>query len=539
MKITKFKFRISDKNLSLLLLLILIGTLLRLYNLNWGAPFYFHPDERNIASGISQLRFPDQLNPHFFAYGSLPLYSAFSLGLVKDSLTACHKTAHCMVSFESAILSLRIISSLLSVLLIPLTYLVAEKLKKGMGLTAAALSTASTGYIQFAHFGTVEMWLTFFTLLLFYLLLFVEERKQLLLSIGIGCVLGVLISAKITSLAALILPPFAYALYLGRPTLKKVGVAGLQLLLIFLTAGVIFLLTNPFVYLDFPAFQSSMRYESEVAFGTLPVFYTGEFINSVPVLFQLTAIYPFLINPLLTVVLLVALILGIKTAGKDKNSMLLFAFFLVLFSTQAFLYVKWTRYMVPTLPFIYLIISLWISNVKRLRVPVLTTVITVSSVFAFSYFITAFVETDTRIDAAHFAAGTIPKEAKVLSEVYDLGITPFNQYLSNITLFNTYDLDNHSPDYTPQALNEQLAENSYVILPSQRVLKTRLLDEMHFPIGNSFYAQLYSEKGEYKKVYESPCSLFCQITYLGDPLFRFEQTASVFDRPVVLFYRKQ
>jgi hypothetical protein len=408
-----------------------------------------------------------------------------------------------------------------------------------MGLTAAALSTTSTGFIQFAHFGTVEMWLTFFTLFLFYLLLFVAERKQLLLSIGIGCVLGVLISAKITSLAALILPPFAYALYLGRPTLKKVGVVGLHLLLIFLTAGVIFLLTNPFVYLDFPAFQSSMRYESEVAFGTLPVFYTGEFINSVPVLFQLTAIYPFLINPLLTVVLLVALILGIKTVRKDKNSMLLFAFFLVLFSTQAFLYVKWTRYMVPTLPFIYLIISLWVSNLNRLKVPVLTTVITVSSVFAFSYFITAFVENDTRIDAAHFAAGTIPKETKVLSEVYDLGITPFNQYLSNITLFNTYDLDNHSPDYTLQALNGQLVENRYIILPSQRVLKTRLLDERHFPIGNSFYAQLYSEKGEYKKVYESPCSLFCQITYLGDPLFRFEQTASVFDRPVVLFYRKQ
>ena len=49
------------------------------YNLNWGAPFYFHPDERNIASSIVQLKFPDNLNPNFFAYGAFPIYLIFIL----------------------------------------------------------------------------------------------------------------------------------------------------------------------------------------------------------------------------------------------------------------------------------------------------------------------------------------------------------------------------------------------------------------------------------------------------------------------------
>jgi len=66
----------------LITVLMCLGAFLRFYNLNWGAPFYFHPDERNIASSISQLRFPNQMNPNFFAYGSLPIYKIYSAGLI-------------------------------------------------------------------------------------------------------------------------------------------------------------------------------------------------------------------------------------------------------------------------------------------------------------------------------------------------------------------------------------------------------------------------------------------------------------------------
>ena len=47
--------KIKNSKLKILLILLVIGGVLRFYNLNWGAPFYFHPDERNIASLISSL----------------------------------------------------------------------------------------------------------------------------------------------------------------------------------------------------------------------------------------------------------------------------------------------------------------------------------------------------------------------------------------------------------------------------------------------------------------------------------------------------
>src|SRR3990167_10222862 len=57
------------------LLLIGIGVFFRFYNLNWGAPFYFHPDERNLASLLSADAFSNMPSYFFkgtFSYGNLP-----------------------------------------------------------------------------------------------------------------------------------------------------------------------------------------------------------------------------------------------------------------------------------------------------------------------------------------------------------------------------------------------------------------------------------------------------------------------------------
>src|SRR5258706_8715206 len=83
------------------LLLTLSGTLLHFYNLNWGAPWYFHPDERNIASSVSQLQFPTQMNPHFFAYGTLPIYTIYFTGLMSNLIATCHLSLVTCLSAEA------------------------------------------------------------------------------------------------------------------------------------------------------------------------------------------------------------------------------------------------------------------------------------------------------------------------------------------------------------------------------------------------------------------------------------------------------
>lgn len=560
------RFTHKKKNIFLLLVVLMaISSFLRFYNLNWGAPFYLHPDERNIASSVSQLKFPAQMNPHFFAYGSLPIYTIYFTGVIINFLTHFSTLNSQLsiqsVSFDQAIIISRFFSALFSLTLIPLLFFIGKKLKdERTGIIAASLSIVSTGFIQFAHFGTFEMWLTFFSLLFFLLCLKLFERNSFFLTFLLGIIFSILVSTKVSHLVLLPLPLLVILIkqiykkktqintqkFLFFKNLKFNIISNLikKILLFFIAAILVFIITNPFIFLDYSSFIGSMKYESDVALGTMKVFYTGEFMSSVPVIFQFFHIYPFLINPLLTIIFVPSFVYLLFISLKTKNHayIILNTLYLMLFLSQAFIYAKWTRYMMPTLPFMYLIIALALSclwNAKA-QVSKIFFIFTwcVSVLFGVSYFITAFVMPDTREVAVVWAKANIPSNAPILSEVYDLGITAFNDSFHNITLYNFYDLDNNSLQYTPKTLAEQLSVSDYIILPSQRILKVRLQDPETYPIGNTFYSALLAQASGFQKIYHTPCDIFCKITYMGNPVYSFEETASVFDRPTVFIFKK-
>ncbi len=529
--------------------LILIGAFLRCYNLNWGAPFYFHPDERNIASSITQLVFPTQMNPHFFAYGSLPIYIIYFSGMVTNFFSSCHLSiTNCKlynVEFGHAIIISRFYSALFSTLLIPFIFLLGKKMHgPKTGLTAAFLATFSAGFIQFAHFGTFEMWLTFFSVLLFWFCLEELNKKNIHHLFILPAIFAILLAIKVSSIALLPLP-LLMILIKKQNSSKKLK----EIILFIVTLSIVYAVTNPFVFLTTQEFLSSIRYEGGVVLGTLDVFYTQSFYNTMPIVFQFLNIFPFLLNPLFTIIFIPAFFYLIYKGIKTKNLLFLFliSYFLLLFLPQAFLFAKWTRYMVPTLPFIYLIVAIasidflnMLSKSKRvfsIKYFVLSIFILFTIAFGISYFITAFVKPDTRIEAGKFTQAKIQQTRRVLTEPYDLGIIPFNSHLQYINSFNFYNLDPEN-----NALNEELKtkifQSDYIILPSQRLLKSRLLNPNKFRKGHGIYSLLTKEALGYQKIYETPCDIFCKITYLNSPVFSFEETASVFERPTVFIFKK-
>ena len=544
MKSSLLLSKLLQKSTLLLGSLVLIGALLRFYNLDWGSPYFFHPDERNIASSISHLRFPTQLNPHFFAYGGLPIYKTFFLGSFQTWISSLNNPQPLIgVSFEQAIMILRFLSATLSTLLIPLSFKLGQRLgNKAIGLLTATFITLSPGLIQYAHFGTFEMWLTFFSLLLFLTTLHALEKSTLASYLVNAAVLGVLISTKVSSIVLL---PIALLPLLRRsqPTFVK------RLFLLILFGGIlggIWLITNPFSVLDYMAFKGSLTYESAVALGQLKVFYTGEFLGIISGVFPLLHIYPFLLNPVITCLavpaVLVISILGLK--HKNHTYLLLSAFFLITYLSSALLFVQWTRYFVPTLPFVYLLVALFLWEAKKRlggKLPLVIIsggilLIAVCVLYAFAFFKTVYLVPDSREQAAEFTSSRLSHTARILSETYDLGIIPFNTPFPFITLFNFYELDNWSEEFTPQTLTTALKETDYLILPSQRILKVRLQNSKEFPIGHAFYTELISNKEKYTLVYQTPCDSWCQISLGQDPVFTYEQTATIFDRPTVFIY---
>ncbi len=542
----------------LLSIIMLVGVFFRFYNLNWGAPFYFHPDERNIASSVSQLQFPSQMNPNFFAYGSLPIYIIYFKGIFIKFLQNLQLSSfNSQLAFDQAILISRIYSAVLSTTLVPLAYITGKKIhNKNTGLLAAFLTMTSVGFIQFAHFGTFEMWLTFFSVLLFILCLKIlnEYRSRYVLLSGV--VMGILISTKISHLALIPLPIMCVIIVLYKSAktydlLKdkiKIFFEGIaQISAIILISAFIFLITNPYVVLNFSAFKNSMDYETGVALGTTEVFYTHEFFDTIPVIYQFLNVYPFLLNPIITILFIPSFLYIFWKSIKDKNKnyFLLITFYLLLFTSQAFLFVKWTRYMVPTLPFIYFMVAITLADffinnekVSSIKYQVSSIVGIICLIFTFSYYVTVLVKPDSRVEAAKWAQENIDKNSGMLSESYDLGIIAFNSSFSRIALCDMYNLEINSYPCDGFPLDQALSDSNYIILPSERVLKMSILKKQRLPKRYQFYGSLLYDKSRYKLIYKTPCDIYCKILYLGDTLYSLEQTTHVFDRPTVYIIKQ-
>lgn len=228
----------------LLSILILLGALSHFIGLTWGQPYFFHPDERNIAGAVAQLHFPNHMNPQFFAYGSLPLYAIYFLGLIVQLFTGTATVQMGYVPFGEAIMLSRFYSALLATLLIPLVYYCGVKLKnKQTGLLSAFFVTMSTGVIQFAHFGTFEMWLTFFSLVLFALSLLFLQKPTLQSAVALSAIFGVLLATKITSLVMLplIMILFLYGAMKQKTFFKKILHLLSYLVLFLVSSGSFFL----------------------------------------------------------------------------------------------------------------------------------------------------------------------------------------------------------------------------------------------------------------------------------------------------------
>jgi YYY domain-containing protein len=178
----------------LLVLILIIGTTLRLAGSYWGEYTYMHPDERfllwvgadispvNLIPNPNATTAEDQykkvwlsfseyfdtanspLNPHnrghgFYVYGTLPMFITRAAVELIEGQTG----------FQEMLDVGRPLSALADVLTVVLVYLVAARLyDRRVGLLAAAFSALAVLQIQQSHFFTMDTFINMFTFLAFY-----------------------------------------------------------------------------------------------------------------------------------------------------------------------------------------------------------------------------------------------------------------------------------------------------------------------------------------------------------------------------------
>lgn len=512
----------ANKRVALVLLItaIAIAAYSRFLNLNWDQGWGLHPDENNLWGASRRVRANTLNDPEFYAYGGFPIY---------------------LYSLLSNKVEARAVSAGAQILIVILLFVIGKRLA-GLsgGFFSAAMGVFSAGLMQAGYFLTVESLLGFFGLaILFCLLKYFgsDKGKNIWLALA-AIVLGLGVGTK-ASFAVFILPFFS----LLRPGLAvdkagplKISKVFLRLVSSLFVAVLIFLLTNPFILTKWNDVKATFEYETKVATGNLSVFYTRQFLGTIPGWFQAVHVFPYVTGWLFLPMLLIGMfVIYFKDffCGTAKN-IFLATCISALLSFLPF-WAKWTRYVVQVLPILILTAGVgasWIWEKGKFG-KALAIVTVLSFLPQFFSAMNVYSNEDTRIKAAKWAEVNIPKDAKIFTEAMDLGILPFNPaHGQNIKLFNFYELDEVQVEEKQVRLDSLLEESDYFILLSRRVYKNSLDHPDKFPRTAEFYRSLFDGSAGYQKIYVS----FQSKRFTA---FTPEETFKVFDNPDVIIFQKR
>ena len=224
-------------------ILLFVAFIIRLAGINWDDGAHLHPDERMLMMVADKLNFFENLNPHFYNYGSLPIYILKGLGQIIDSFFS---TGY---SFYGEMLYLgRFLSVLTDVGVIFLIYNISLLLfkKNRAALFSSFLYAVAFFPIQNSHFFIVDTFLNFFITFLIYICLLYFKKPRIKYLFLLSIFFAAAITTKFT---AIIFIPLLIILIFYKSEKKFVN------LLLFTSSFLLFtFLFMPYIFIDFQNF---------------------------------------------------------------------------------------------------------------------------------------------------------------------------------------------------------------------------------------------------------------------------------------------
>jgi hypothetical protein len=395
---------------AVLAVLLLVALLLRVYGIDWDRGHYFHPDERRIlvvASGLSWpgdplllLKPSSPLNPHFFAYGSLPIY------LLRALSTLAGRWGWGWAVANNSTLLGRLLSAAFDTLTVLATYLLGRKVfGRRVGLLAALCVTFTVLHIQLAHFYTVDTLLTTLIVLTVNKAVDVARRGRRRDGACLGVLLGMALATKASVLPLIAVPVVAWLAFAWptgihhspaqsagcssgdtentekpvlrstlhsllstldpRPELRTAWVQARRgILLTFGLAALCFTILQPYALIDAYSFVAGIGQELAMAQGVYDFPYTRQYAGTWGYLYQIRQILLFAMGlPLGLLGLSGLLWLCWRMWRRPWREGVVVLTWPALYALmQGTTYAKFIRYMLPLLPFLCLAgAAMWMS----------------------------------------------------------------------------------------------------------------------------------------------------------------------------------
>ncbi|MDD2224652.1 MAG: glycosyltransferase family 39 protein [Candidatus Shapirobacteria bacterium] len=583
------------KNKILILIIFIIAFSLRIYGFNWDQGNHLHPDERMIAMVAEKITFPtidpkltlsekfgvlfdpkSSLNPHFFAYGSFPIYFlkavCYLLSFIEPTLINYDKM-NLVGRFLSAIFD-----SLTVIFIYKITLITFKSNKKA--IFAALFYSLSILPIQLSHFYAVDVLLNFFIFFTLYQTICLYQKFNfknaffvglgfglslatkisatvLVFSLGIGLIISVFLSLKKEIFGEEISFLKKIKKYLRKIfslkfwSLKKQHQFKdiiLYFLLIMFVVEIVFIICEPFAIFNFSEFWRQLNEQETMTKSAFVFPYTLQYVNTIPYIYQLKNIFLWGLGPVFGILSLLGgvytfskLIKGLFTPGNEKSEgsqLILFSFFIIYFLIVGKFAIKFNRYCLPLYPIFAIFAANFIFSFKKKKLIIIFSSLHLFWLFAF---MNIYNVPNTRVSATEWINQNISPGNTILREHWDDGL-PLG-YHDDINLI---DLPLYDPDNDPQKwplIQNYLKQSDYLIIASNRLYTPlqklinceNLPEDKCYATTANYYKDLFSGKLSYIKVAEF--SNYPNISGFNINDQSADESFTVYDHPKVIIFK--
>jgi YYY domain-containing protein len=526
---------VRSRRFGLLLSLLFAGaTLVRLFGLTWDQGHNYHPDERRISEAVQQLSFsPLQLDPKFYAYGSLPFY------VTRGAASFLGNVSPWFHSWDGILLTSRVLSALWGAAGCVLLALLGRKLfGERAGLLAGALLAIAVFHVQNSHFGTNDIPLATLVTATFLLLIRALERDTFASFALAGAAAGLALATK-ASAATLFLPLGLAPLFLffrTRRVARSVGAAAS----IGLGLAAAFLAGQPSVLFAAKLLLAGIVEQGQMVRNAGSVPYTNQYVGVPKVLYDLKEIVLWGLGPALGAAALlgVAARLLALARKREPRELLVWAWAVPFFAVTASFDVKFPRYLLPLYPVLLLGAAALLARRdsegggRRLA---RRAVLGLSGAYLLA-FLAIYTRPHTIVAASEWFHANVAPGATVLTQHWDEGF-PFSLPDRPAERFRSVELpfyDADSPAKT-RLLAGQLASGDVLVLQTKRLYGAITRAKERYPDTDRLFRLLFAGDLGYSLVrtFSSPPGLFG----LRLPSELADESFSVYDHPKAVVFR--
>lgn len=606
--VARLRGRLERHPLLLPALIILLGAIFRLFNINWDAGHQLHPDEREIymvisgANGNVPLGLPTSisqffavqepsggspLNPHFFAYGSLPFYLLAAISTVV-AFIGQHVPGFSSWALANTYGGLpyvgRPLAAGLDLLSVALIFLLGRRVfGYWTGVLAMALVAFTVLNIQLAHFYTVDTVLLPFVLLTLLGATSIVTRGSGLTYLLTGVAMGAAMATKTTALL-LIIPVGAAAVLSGWNAARWEPGAGSRLdalrrhygrtavevnralqwvLATFLVAALSFALFEPYGVLDRATLLRDIAEQNSFLVSNNPPFgvpFTIQYAGTTPYIYQFQNIVFWSLGiPLGLTAFLGVLVFGVRAIRLkiDPRALVLLVWIVPYFLFVGRFFAKFNRYMLPITPVMTILgaaVLVWLAThaTRRLRPPgwaAIALVLVVSFGYSLAY-MNIYANPNTRVEASSWIYAHIPSGTRIAVESPWDDTLPMPQAEGSPTQYpNQINLDLYATECSdarvclPADVNRKVANITdalrnarYIIMSSERLVASIPKLPARYPIAVRYYQLLAAGKLNFRLV-----KVFQRHPQLGPIVvhdYPADESFHVYDHPIVRIYRQ-